>query len=86
MVAPAMVVVGIYMVGRLGQIYWEKKESRIAAFFTIMFTVLSFHQQTVWRYHQLRHLRWLSRVSAKVHLLVAWTVCGVLNLLDFAII
>ncbi|WP_061019406.1 NCS2 family permease [Vibrio splendidus] len=42
MVAPAMVVVGIYMVGRLGQINWEKKESRIAAFFTIMFTVLSF--------------------------------------------
>nr|WP_275665861.1 MULTISPECIES: NCS2 family permease [unclassified Vibrio] len=42
MVAPAMVVVGIYMVGRLGQINWDKKESRIAAFFTIMFTVLSF--------------------------------------------
>ncbi|MEZ9176695.1 NCS2 family permease [Vibrio kanaloae] len=42
MVAPAMVVVGIYMVDRLGQINWEKKESRIAAFFTIMFTVLSF--------------------------------------------
>ncbi|MEZ9041669.1 MULTISPECIES: NCS2 family permease [unclassified Vibrio] len=42
MVAPAMVVVGIYMVGRLGLINWEKKESRIAAFFTIMFTVLSF--------------------------------------------
>ncbi|MGF1751238.1 NCS2 family permease [Vibrio cionasavignyae] len=42
MVAPAMVVVGIYMIGRLGQIDWEKKESRIAAFFTIMFTVLSF--------------------------------------------
>lgn len=42
MVAPAMVVVGTYMVGRLGQINWEKKESRIAAFFTIMFTVLSF--------------------------------------------
>ncbi|MFA0540136.1 NCS2 family permease [Vibrio sp. 10N.222.52.B7] len=42
MVAPAMVVVGIYMVGRLGQINWEKKESRIAAFFTIMFTMLSF--------------------------------------------
>ncbi|KHT43113.1 xanthine/uracil/vitamin C permease [Vibrio sinaloensis] len=42
MVAPAMVVVGIYMIGRLGQIQWEKKESRIAAFFTIMFTVLSF--------------------------------------------
>ncbi|MGC9459843.1 NCS2 family permease [Vibrio genomosp. F10] len=42
MVAPAMVVVGIYMIGRLGQINWEKKESRIAAFFTIMFTVLSF--------------------------------------------
>ncbi|WP_420378230.1 NCS2 family permease [Vibrio scophthalmi] len=42
MVAPAMVVVGIYMIGRLGQIRWEQKESRIAAFFTIMFTVLSF--------------------------------------------
>nr|WP_216620422.1 NCS2 family permease [Vibrio coralliilyticus] len=42
MVAPAMVVVGIYMIGRLGQISWEQKESRIAAFFTIMFTVLSF--------------------------------------------
>lgn len=42
MVAPAMVVVGIYMIGRLGQINWEQKESRIAAFFTIMFTVLSF--------------------------------------------
>lgn len=42
MVAPAMVVVGIYMIGRLGQINWDKKESRIAAFFTIMFTVLSF--------------------------------------------
>ncbi|KGY07490.1 NCS2 family permease [Vibrio sp. MarTm2] len=42
MVAPAMVVVGIYMIGRLGQIQWDKKESRIAAFFTIMFTVLSF--------------------------------------------
>ncbi len=42
MVAPAMVVVGIYMIGRLGQIQWEQKESRIAAFFTIMFTVLSF--------------------------------------------
>jgi AGZA family xanthine/uracil permease-like MFS transporter len=42
MVAPAMVVVGIYMIGRLGQIDWEKKESRIASFFTIMFTVLSF--------------------------------------------
>ncbi|MGR5297151.1 NCS2 family permease [Vibrio mediterranei] len=42
MVAPAMVVVGIYMIGRLGDIKWEKKESRIAAFFTIMFTVLSF--------------------------------------------
>lgn len=41
-VAPAMVVVGIYMVGRLGQIQWDKKESRIATFFTIMFTVLSF--------------------------------------------
>lgn len=41
-VAPAMIVVGIYMVGRLGQIQWEKKESRIAAFFTIMFTILSF--------------------------------------------
>ncbi|MEZ9924441.1 xanthine/uracil/vitamin C permease [Vibrio breoganii] len=41
-VAPAMVVVGIYMVGRLGSIQWEKKESRIAAFFTIMFTILSF--------------------------------------------
>ncbi len=42
MVAPAMVVVGIYMIGRLGDIRWEQKESRIAAFFTIMFTVLSF--------------------------------------------
>ena len=42
MVAPAMVVVGVYMIGRLGQIQWEQKESRIAAFFTIMFTVLSF--------------------------------------------
>lgn len=42
MVAPAMVVVGIYMIGRLGDIKWEKKESRIAAFFNIMFTVLSF--------------------------------------------
>ncbi|GAL24170.1 xanthine/uracil/thiamine/ascorbate permease family protein [Vibrio variabilis] len=42
MVAPAMVVVGIYMIGRLGDIKWDKKESRIAAFFTIMFTVLSF--------------------------------------------
>ncbi|RJX72415.1 NCS2 family permease [Vibrio sinensis] len=42
MVAPAMVVVGIYMIGRLGQIQWEQKESRIAAFFTIMFTVVSF--------------------------------------------
>jgi xanthine/uracil/vitamin C permease (AzgA family) len=42
MVAPAMVVVGIYMIGRLGQINWDKKESRIASFFTIMFTVLSF--------------------------------------------
>ncbi|WP_162047418.1 NCS2 family permease [Vibrio taketomensis] len=42
MVAPAMVVVGIYMIGRLGKINWEHKESRIAAFFTIMFTVLSF--------------------------------------------
>ncbi|MGF1910295.1 NCS2 family permease [Vibrio kasasachensis] len=42
MVAPAMVVVGIYMIGRLGQIDWDKKESRISAFFTIMFTVLSF--------------------------------------------
>lgn len=41
-VAPAMVVVGIYMVGRLGHIQWEMKESRIAAFFTIMFTILSF--------------------------------------------
>ncbi|GAM58417.1 xanthine/uracil/thiamine/ascorbate permease family protein [Vibrio ishigakensis] len=41
-VAPAMVVVGIYMVGRLGNIQWEQKESRIAAFFTIMFTILSF--------------------------------------------
>ncbi|GAA4876293.1 NCS2 family permease [Ferrimonas pelagia] len=41
-VAPAMIVVGIYMVGRLGDIKWEKKESRIAAFFTIMFTILSF--------------------------------------------
>ncbi|OLQ86093.1 xanthine/uracil/vitamin C permease [Vibrio panuliri] len=42
MVAPAMVVVGIYMIGRLGQISWDRKESRIATFFTIMFTVLSF--------------------------------------------
>ncbi|KII81219.1 NCS2 family permease [Vibrio renipiscarius] len=42
MVAPAMVVVGIYMIGRLGQINWDQKESRISAFFTIMFTVLSF--------------------------------------------
>jgi len=42
MVAPAMVVVGIYMIGRLGQISWDQKESRIATFFTIMFTVLSF--------------------------------------------
>ncbi len=41
-VAPAMIVVGIYMVGRLGQIQWEKKESRIAAFFTLIFTVLTF--------------------------------------------
>nr|WP_246814787.1 NCS2 family permease [Ferrimonas balearica] len=41
-VAPAMIVVGIYMVGRLGQIQWEHKASRIAAFFTIMFTILSF--------------------------------------------
>ncbi len=41
-VAPAMVVVGIYMIGRLGQIKWEQKESRIAAFFTMMFTILSF--------------------------------------------
>lgn len=41
-VAPAMVVVGIYMVGRLGNIKWEQKESKIAAFFTIMFTILSF--------------------------------------------
>ncbi len=30
------------MIGRLGQISWEAKESRIASFFTIMFTVLSF--------------------------------------------
>ena len=42
MVAPAMVVVGIYMIGRLGQINWDQKEARISAFFTIMFTVLSF--------------------------------------------
>ncbi len=41
-VAPAMIVVGIYMVGRLGQINWDDICSRIAAFFTIMFTVLSF--------------------------------------------
>lgn len=30
------------MIGRLGEIQWQQKESRIAAFFTIMFTVLSF--------------------------------------------
>ncbi|WP_413111747.1 NCS2 family permease [Thaumasiovibrio sp. DFM-14] len=42
MVAPAMVVVGVYMIGRIGQINWECTESRISAFFTIMFTVLSF--------------------------------------------
>nr|WP_283164296.1 NCS2 family permease [Shewanella corallii] len=41
-VAPAMIVVGIYMVGRLGQIQWHQKESCVAAFFTIMFTILSF--------------------------------------------
>ncbi|WP_343231791.1 NCS2 family permease [Thaumasiovibrio subtropicus] len=42
MVAPAMVVIGVYMIGRLGDIDWSKMESRIAAFFTIMFTLLSF--------------------------------------------
>ncbi|MDV5170023.1 NCS2 family permease [Photobacterium rosenbergii] len=42
MVAPAMVVVGIYMIGRIAKIRWEVVEVRIAAFFTIMFTVLSF--------------------------------------------
>ncbi|MDR8522253.1 NCS2 family permease [Shewanella fidelis] len=41
-VAPAMIVVGIYMVGRLGNIQWDHKPSCIAAFFTIMFTILSF--------------------------------------------
>ncbi|GIU50074.1 guanine permease [Shewanella sairae] len=41
-VAPAMIVVGIYMVGRLGHINWDHKPSCIAAFFTIMFTILSF--------------------------------------------
>ncbi|GAA5191177.1 NCS2 family permease [Ferrimonas gelatinilytica] len=41
-VAPAMIVVGIYMVGHLGKIQWEKPESRIAAFFTLIFTVLTF--------------------------------------------
>ncbi|WP_026972724.1 NCS2 family permease [Aliagarivorans marinus] len=41
-VAPAMITVGVYMIGRLGQIKWDQKESRIAAFFTVMFTVLSF--------------------------------------------
>ncbi|WP_240473369.1 NCS2 family permease [Ferrimonas senticii] len=41
-VAPAMIVVGIYMIGRLGQINWDNIASRIATFFTIMFTVLSF--------------------------------------------
>ncbi|TKB57307.1 NCS2 family permease [Ferrimonas aestuarii] len=41
-VAPAMIVVGIYMIGRLGEIHWDDIASRIAAFFTIIFTVLSF--------------------------------------------
>ncbi|ABZ78290.1 Xanthine/uracil/vitamin C permease [Shewanella halifaxensis HAW-EB4] len=41
-VAPAMIVVGIYMIGRLGQIQWDHKPSCIAAFFTMMFTILSF--------------------------------------------
>ncbi|GIU19873.1 MULTISPECIES: NCS2 family permease [unclassified Shewanella] len=41
-VAPAMIVVGIYMVGRLGHINWDHKPSCIAAFFTVMFTILSF--------------------------------------------
>ncbi|CAH0532319.1 Guanine/hypoxanthine permease PbuG [Vibrio stylophorae] len=41
-VAPAMIVVGLYMIGRLGQIHWDRVESRIAVFFTMVFTVLSF--------------------------------------------
>ncbi|PSW16974.1 NCS2 family permease [Photobacterium sanctipauli] len=42
MVAPAMVVVGIYMIGRIAKINWDIMEVRIASFFTIMFTILSF--------------------------------------------
>lgn len=42
MVAPAMVVVGIYMIGKISKIQWDVTESKIAAFFTIMFAVLSF--------------------------------------------
>ncbi|MGF1683093.1 NCS2 family permease [Photobacterium minamisatsumaniensis] len=42
MVAPAMVVVGVYMIGRIADISWDVVEVRIASFFTIMFTLLSF--------------------------------------------
>nr|WP_086938559.1 NCS2 family permease [Thaumasiovibrio occultus] len=42
MAAPAMVVIGIYMIGRLADVDWNKVESRVAVFFTVMFTLLSF--------------------------------------------
>ena len=41
-VAPALVVIGIYMIKNLANISWEKKESAIPVFFIMVFSLLTF--------------------------------------------
>ena len=41
-VAPALVVIGIYMIKNLANIDWEKKESAIPVFFIMVFSLLTF--------------------------------------------
>lgn len=41
-VAPALVVIGIYMIKNLANVQWQKKESTIPVFFIMVFSLLTF--------------------------------------------
>ncbi|UJF18128.1 NCS2 family permease [Vibrio sp. SS-MA-C1-2] len=41
-VAPAMVIIGIYMIGNVAHVDWEKPQFRVSVFFTMIFSLLTF--------------------------------------------
>ena len=41
-VAPALVIIGIYMIKNLADVQWHKKESAIPVFFIMVFSLLTF--------------------------------------------